>query len=274
MKHSSKSLGKTSSRLLTILSSQDKNIFTIADALKITKTSEISTRRLLSDLAEKKWLIRLVPGRYLIVPLSAGEKAEFTEDWFVVGKHLIEPAPYYFSHYGALVLHEMTTQPMMTIYVSTPKRRKAVKVLGATYQFVFRKPEKIWGIEEVWAKPTEKVKISDLERTIIDCLSNPKLCGGISEAAKGIWTRRKDIDFKKLISYVHKFNSKAVAKRLGFLLDLFEIAPNESSEGLQKMVTATFVLLDPSLPSKGRYQSKWRLRINLDPEELKAIVKT
>lgn len=262
-----------SSKLIRTLSANDKNIFTIADAQKITRTSPVATRMLLSDLVEKKWLIRLAPGHYLIVPLSAGERAEFSENWYVVAKHLIEPNPYYFSHYSALDIHEMTTQPLMTIYITTTKRRKEVKILGASFHFIYAKPSKFWGIDDVWAKPTEKVKVSDLERTIIDCLDNPKLCGGISELAKGLWKKRNDIDYTKLVKHVDHFGSKAVAKRLGFLLELYDVG-GESVRKLRRFVTSSFVLLDPSLPAKGKYQSLWRLRVNLDPDELKEIIKT
>ncbi len=263
----------TSSKLIRTLSAKDKNIFTVADAQKITKTSPTATRMLLSDLVKRKWLIRLAPGHYLIVPLSAGERAEFSENWYVVAKHLIESNPYYLSHYSALDIHEMTTQPLMTIYITTSKRRKEAKVLGATFRFIYANPSNLWGIEEVWAKPTEKVKVSDLERTIVDCLNNPKLCGGISELAKGLWRKRNDIDYSKLMRYAERFGSKAVAKRLGFLLELYQLG-DKTAEKLKKFVTPTFVLLDPSLPAAGRYQSLWRLRTNLDPDELKEIIKT
>lgn len=268
-----RTLGEISSKLLITLSSQDRVIFTISDARKITKTSHATTRKLINRLLEKKWLIRLVAGKYLIVPLSAGEKAEFTENWYIVAKYLIEPNSYYLSHYSALDIHEMTTQPLMTIYITTSKRRKGAKVLGATFRFIYANSSKFWAIEEVWVKPTEKVKVSDLERTIIDCLDNPKLCGGISELAKGLWIKRNDVDYPKLAKYVGRFGSKAVAKRLGFLLELYNIG-GKTVEKLKKLVTPTFVLLDPSLPAQGRYQSSWRLRINLNPEELKEIIKT
>jgi predicted transcriptional regulator of viral defense system len=266
-------LGTIESKLLTTLASRNKNIFSIADAQEVVGSTYIATKLLVNGLVEKSWLFRLIPGKYLIVPLSAGEEAEFTGDWFVVGKYLIAPAQYYFSYYSALVIHEMTTQPVMTVYTSTPKRRKKTKVLGATYQNVYTNPGKIWGIEEVWVKPTEKVRVSDLERTIIDCLNNPKLCGGISELAKGIWIKRDEINFERLLSYAERFNSKAVIKRLGFLLELFDLS-SEIQKKLKEKATSTFVLLDPSLPSAGKYQSKWHLRINLNPEELKESTKT
>jgi predicted transcriptional regulator of viral defense system len=273
MKKSAKTQKIISSKLIRTLSAKDKNIFTIADVQKITRTSSAATRMLLSDLVSKKWLIRLAPGHYLIVPLSAGEKAEFTENWYVVAKHLIEPNPYYLSYYSALDIHEMTTQPLMTIYISTSRRRKQAKVLGATFRFVYTNPSKLWGIDEIWVKPAEKAKVSDLERTIIDCLDNPKLCGGISEVAKGLWKKREELDYAKLVRYVDRFGSKAVAKRLGFLLELYRLGDNVIPK-LKNFVTPTFILLDPSLPAKGKYQSAWRLRINLHSEELKEIIKT
>lgn len=262
-----------SSKLIRTLSAQDQNIFTPSEAQKITNTSATATRMLLSDLVVKKWLIRLAPGHYLVVPLSAGEQAEFSENWYVVAKYLIEPNLYYLSHYSALDIHEMTTQPLMTIYTTTPKRRKAKEVLGAAFRFVYADKSKFWGIEDAWIKPTEKVKVSDLERTIVDCLDNPKLCGGISELAKGLWRKRNEIDYAKLVKYVDRFDSKAVAKRLGFLLELYGIE-DKILDKLRKYVTASFIRLDPSLSSKGKYQSKWRLRVNLDSEELKEIIKT
>ncbi len=269
-----RTLGEISSKLLTTLSSKERVIFTISDAQKITKTSHTTTRRLISRLIDKNWLIRLVPGKYLIVPLSAGEKAEHSENWYVVAKHIIEPNLYYLSHYSALDIHEMTTQPLMTVYITTPKRRKEANVLGANFRFLYANPPKLWGIEDVWVKPTEKVKVSDLERTIVDCLDNPKLCGGISELAKGLWVKRSEIDYSKLEKYIGRFGSKAVAKRLGFLLELYGIGGEQTVKKLRKFVTASFVLLDSSLPATGKYKSSWRIRENFDPEELKEIIKT
>lgn len=268
-----KSLGKTSSKLLLALSERDRNIFTTADAQEIIMTSPAAIRNLLNDLVEKKWLVRLAPGRYLIIPLSAGEHAEFSENWYVIAKYLTEPKPYYLSHYSALDIHKMTTQPIHTVFVTSPTRKKNIETLGAYFRFIFIRPSKLWGTEEVWVKPTEKVRVSDLERTITDCLNNPRLCGGVSELAKGLWARRNNIDYPRLLEYIERFGSKAVAKRLGFLLELYNIG-DDAVEALEKYVVPSFVLLDPSLPAKGRYKSSWKLRVNISPEELREITKT
>lgn len=268
-----RSLGRSGSRLLIRLAEQDKHIFTFAEAHAILGVSNAATRKLLSGLLEKKWLITLTRGKYLVVPMSAGEKAEVSESWFVVAKYLAEPRRYFLSHYSAMEIHNMTTQPISTVFISTPHKKREIESLGATFRFVYIDDSKMWGSTEIWATPAERVRVSNLERTVIDCLNNPKLCGGISEIAKGIYARWSDIESAKLLVDVRRFNSKAVAKRLGFLLELYGFAGEIAGE-LRKMVGTGYVALDPSLPSAGKYLRSWRLRLNLDPDELKQIVET
>jgi predicted transcriptional regulator of viral defense system len=274
MKKQIKSLGKISSKLLITLSAKDRVIFTVDDALKITNTSLVATRRLLNDLVNKRWLIRLTPGKYLIVPLSAGEKGEITENWYVIAKNLIAPKPYYISYAGALDIHEMTVNPPLTIYISSPIRRIPKKIFGATFRFIYIRPKEMWGLEERWITPSQKVKVSDIERTIIDCLNRPELCGGLSEVAKGLWSKRDNIDYKKLVSYAGKLGKKSIIKRLGFLLETYKMGAPEILADLQATLTRSYSLLDPTLPPTGRYNGAWKLRINLDPAELIEITKT
>lgn len=270
----SRALGKVEARLLASLASQDKSIFTLADARTVSGVSYAATRLLVSDLAKKRWLIRLTRGKYLIVPLSAGEEGEYSENWYVVAKNLIEPGPYYLSHYAALDIHEMTTQPVLTIYISTPTRRIPKDILGATYRFVYVRPGDMWGIEDTWVTPNEQVKVSDLERTILDGLDRPQLCGGVGEVAKGLWTKRADLDYHKLADYARRSGRKSVAKRLGFLLEALGLGAPESLAALSRLVTASYTRLDPSMPACGRYISSWRIRVNVDTEELKAASTT
>lgn len=269
-----KTLGKLESKLLTTLSSQDKSVFSVDDAQKVIGGSLHATHLLLNKLVRKKWLIRLVPGKYLIVPLSAGEEGEYSENWYVVAKNLIEPAPYYISHYSALDVHEMLTQPLFTVYLSSPTRKPSKKVLGAVFRFIYIQPKDLWGIEDAWVTPSQKVKVSDLERTIIDCLDRPKLSGGISEIAKGMWIKRNEIDYQKLTEYAQRFPRKSAIKRLGFLLELYGVGTSDMLLSLKDVLAPGYSLLDPTLEAEGKFVSSWKLRVNLDPEELKEIIKT
>jgi predicted transcriptional regulator of viral defense system len=270
----SRSLGRTNVKLLTTLAAAGKNIFSLADAIEATKGSPATTRRMLSYLVEKKWLIRLAPSKYLIVPLAAGEEGEHTENWYLIAGKLIEPAPYYISHLSALDIHETTIQPSFTVYISSPVRRKTKHALGADFHFIYVQPEDIWGIEEAWVTSNQKVRVSDFERTIIDCLDRPDLAGGISQVAYSLWIKRASTNYEHLVQYAERLGRKSVAKRLGFLLDTLGLGTPKLLSKLHGMATNSYPLLDPTLPASGRYLNAWKLRLNLEPEELTATAKT
>lgn len=90
-------------------------MFSIADALAITGKSYQATAALLSQLVRKKWLVRLVPGKYLIVPLEAGLESIPMADRYAMAREVLGGLPYYVSHYSALELHQMTTQPINAV---------------------------------------------------------------------------------------------------------------------------------------------------------------
>jgi predicted transcriptional regulator of viral defense system len=268
------SLGNIESLLLKKLSSAGKNIFTTKDAWKITGSSLPATRLILNGLVEKRWLIRLSAGKYLIVPLSAGPEGEHSENWYVIARNLIEPYEYYISHISALEVHDATIQPGYNIYISTPKRKRHKEVLGATFKFIYVPGDRIWGVEYNWVTPSEKIRVSDIERTIIDCLDRPDLCGGITEVARALWTKRGDLDPEKLKSYVIRFDRQSVIKRLGYLLQLYGIATDTLLQELKSLVSQSYALLDPTLEATGRFISSWKIRVNLDPDEILNSAKT
>jgi predicted transcriptional regulator of viral defense system len=122
--------------------------------------------------------------------------------------------------------------------------------------------------------PEEQVQVSDLERTILDGLVRPDLCSGVSDVAKGLWIRKDDLNWEKLVSYAHRLGNQAAAKRLGYLLELYNLASESIRDSLCDLVGPSYALLDPLLPAEGRYLACWRLRINLNPDNLKGIVTT
>ena len=63
--------------------------------------------------------------------------------------------------------------------------------MGTEFRFVRCTKKQIFGIEEHSATKQGKVRISDIDRTLIDGLKQPEYCGGITEVAKGLWMRRE-----------------------------------------------------------------------------------
>lgn len=66
----------------------------------------------------------------------------------------------------------------------------------------------------------------------------------------------------------------SVAQRLGYLLELYGLGTPSLIEKLQEMVGDNYTRLDLLLPNEDLTLARWRLRINLEPEALQAIVRT
>jgi predicted transcriptional regulator of viral defense system len=269
-----KTLGATSAEVLLRLSGEGKSIFSLAEAQAITGTAYEATSMLLSELARKGWLVRLVPGKYLIVPLEAGLESIPMGDRFVIAHQILDPLPYYISHYSAMELHQMTTQPVNVVHVTVPRQRTSRTIAGVEYRFIYANPRSFWGYEAFWATRQDQVQVSDLEKTLLDGATRPDLCGGLAELAKGLWLRKDDLDDRSLVTYAERLAHRAAAKRLGFLLETYGLGRPETLGSLQGLVNERYALLDPTLPDQGPYRARWRLRINLDPDELRAIIWT
>ena len=258
-------------QLTAALYDRSQNTFTLADVCQITGLSQPSTRSLVRNAVARGLVSRLQPGIFVLVPAELGSATEFSGNPYLVARELVGEAKYYISHGSAMELHRMVTQPQFVVFTSTPKRIRNRTIHGTEFRFVSLKPEHFFGTTNHWITKQESVSISDIERTIIDGLRQPEYCGGVTEVAKGAWMRRSQLNPQRLIDYALRLRVGAVIRRLGYLLDLYKMAPTGSLLRLRKALTPTYVLLDPVLPSEGPHVAAWRLRVNIPQEELLAI---
>jgi predicted transcriptional regulator of viral defense system len=83
--------------------------------------------------------------------------------------------------------------------------------------------------------------------------------------------RHHDMQPEKLMDYALRLGIGAVVRRLGYLLELYAIAPENELARLRNALTATYVPLDPMLPKEGPHLRRWRLQLNITPQELETI---
>lgn len=267
-------MGPRAARLVTLLHERGRTLFTHADVEAATGLAPKSARSLVAGLVNRGLATRLKPGLFILVPFELGREREYLGNPYVVARELVQTPDYYLSHASAMDLHQMVTQPPLAVFVTSPKATRPRMVLGTEFRFVRCKPEDMFGIVETWASKTERVRVSDLERTVIDGLKQPEHCGGFTEVAKGFWMRRAAIAAPKLVDYALRLGVGAVVRRLGFLLETFEVDAPAEIERLRAELTATYAPLDPLMPAEGPWHSRWRLRVNVAPEELLALVRT
>ena len=269
-----KTLGAEAANFVTTLYERNRTLFTLEDVTEITGLREASARSFVRKLVNRGVATRLKPGLFQLVPFELGREREYMGDPLLVAKALGGGKEYYLSHATAMEIHQMVTQPRLVIYVSTPKSIRPRTIGGTEFRFVRCQRRHLFGIAPYWVTKQETVQVSDLERTVIDGLRHPEYCGGLTEVSKGLWMQREKVHIARLIEYALRLRVGAVIRRLGFLLELYEIGTAEAVEPLRRHLTSTYITLDPVLAPEGKYLRRWRLRLNVPPDELRAVVRT
>ncbi|MDP2863525.1 MAG: hypothetical protein Q8N95_12095 [Desulfobacterales bacterium] len=276
LKHNTitKTLGIQAAHLVTSLYDENKNIFRIEDVRKILRLDGDSARNMLRKLVNRGVATRLKPGLFILIPYELGKEREYMGSPLIVARELAGGKDYCLSHGTAMEIHGMVTQPRYAVHVTTTVKRRSLHIMGVDFQFVTCKRKNFFGMADHWVTKQEKVRVSDMDKTIIDSLNQPGYCGGITEAAKGIWMRRQDLNPALLVEYAIKMNVGAVIRRLGYLMELYSVGSLEQMEILRCRLTDTYARLDPILPSEGKFIRKWRLQLNVTPDELLSVVRT
>ncbi|MDD1744997.1 MAG: type IV toxin-antitoxin system AbiEi family antitoxin domain-containing protein [Candidatus Methanoperedens sp.] len=200
-------------QLLNELARKGKT-FTFEDAARTSSLSHQSLKVMLSRMEKEGFVERIEKGKYLIIPLGA-RKGRYTINEFIIGSQFVKPAV--IAYWSALNYHGLTEQIPNMVFIQTTSRKKEQRpeIFDVRYRIVRVTKQKFFGFEKVWIDDAA-VQITDLEKTVVDCLDKPQYCGGIAEAAKAL---QGDLDIEKLKKYAMKIGNSAVIKRLGTLCE-------------------------------------------------------
>jgi len=273
-KYNIKTLGPQAAQFVISLQERNQHIFTSSDVVKMTGLKSSSARSFVRALVNRGVAARLRPGLFQLVPYELGREMEYLGNPYVVARELMAGREYYISHASAMDIHHMATQPQLVVFVTSPLSHRKCIIFGTEFRFVRCQRSHFFGFSEQWVDKQEKVLVSDLERTVLDGLKAPENCGGFTEVAKGFWMRRSDFDLRKLMIYCLRMNIKALNARLGYLMEVLDIGTEKNRSYLREQLGGAYVLLDPTQPAEGKFMSKWRLRLNITADEIRAILQT
>ena len=144
--------------LLMALYDSGKIIFTLADAVSITKLSPPLASSLLHKAAKRGLVSRLKRGLFVIVPPELGSSTEYFGNPYLVARYLAGAAPYFISHSSAMELHRMVTQPQFVIFVSSTKRIPKQTLHGTEFRFVYLKSKHFFGTMKHWVTKEKRLK--------------------------------------------------------------------------------------------------------------------
>ncbi len=239
---------------------------------------------ILYSLAKKGASVRIGRGLYLLVnpEVIYGRKA-FAEDPLLIIDELmaqIGRVDYYVAYASAAQVHGIAHQLPLSLTVAVTRRRNDINAKGIRVHFVTVRKELTFGIEKKKYLMDRVFRVSDLEKTILDCLERTDLSGGVGDVARMISDSKENIHWEKLLGYVQKFNNSALLQRLGYILDKLvesgEIVINKQDIRLQLSRSiegkAFAYPLEPMLARNTRRRSdkmnrKWMIIENTDVME-------
>ena len=223
----------------------------------------------LHHLQRNDWIIPLRRGLYALSSTAQGVPAAHE---FEVAMSLVKPAA--ISHWSAMHHHGLTEQAPSTIFVltttegSVPRYRDSApgrsqdgyRVGGIDYRFVQVKPSRFFGTEMTWADEA-RVRITDLERTLVDGLIMPRHFGDFAEVLHAFDVGIERVNIHRIAGYASRLDA-AVVKRLGWALEQHDIRDSEV-DWLHSIPIRGSQKLNPSGPSRGTYNRRWMLIENL-----------
>jgi len=216
---------------------QDFVVFRIKDLRLLLGFDSVKVYNIIKSL-KKKGIIRKINGFFALTDV---------ED-FALGCSIHYPS--YLSFWTALNYYGWSDQTPHTIFLVTTKYRKD----AAPFKYATLSKKRFFGYEMI-----RKFAIAEKEKAIIDSLLFPKYSGGMREIKICLEKALKELNKEKLIDYALKAGSKAVVRRLGFLL---ESLGYKKIDKLKKHIGKGYELLDPSLKKKNVLDKKWLLDVN------------
>ena len=153
-----------------------KGIFSLEECIKFLNSNYRATLVATKNLVSKKYILKIRRGLYYVIPYSQTNNwfKGFEPNQFIIASCLVKDA--FISHNTALEFHGLTDKPISQVYLCSKQKIPDVKL--GELNFYIIKTKYYFGFNEDLYKNVI-VKVSDIERTIVDCLRNINFTSGL-----------------------------------------------------------------------------------------------
>jgi predicted transcriptional regulator of viral defense system len=271
MDFATRSLSPQESRVVLSLTEQGRRELDRAEVIAILGVSAKAADHIIHSLRHKGWLERASWGKYLLIPPAQGPEAIGDSNILALASRVTDP--YYIGFGSAATHYGLTTQHRNVIWIVTPHRLRDRRIGDTDVRVVNPAPRKFFGFAPVNVLGYP-LMMSDREKTVIDCIDRPDLCGGEGEAAYILAMACRRLDWPKAAGYLDQIGSNSLIQRFGWLVDHAgaEMPPSERERLLQKIRHARRATFGPAAPGENpvTYDETWRLRIHVARADLQA----
>lgn len=224
-------------------------VFTLQDLIN-TSNNINSANKLISKLLKQGYIKKIKHNLYAVCDI---ETKKVLASQYVIASKIKDDA--YISYHTALEYYGVKNQTFYSVFVSSSKRFQNFAFDGYTYTYINSKND--FGIIQ-----QNNIKVTDKERTFLDCINKTDLAGGNEELLLCLEIFGK-LDDYKLLEYLKKYNSKKLYAKAGFMLELlnagFGVNKNTIITCHQKSNNQKYYFNSETKDSERLYISDWNL---------------
>ena len=190
----------------------------------------------------------------------------------------------YFTHFTAMFLHELTEQIPRTIYLNheqVPKHYRERELEQSSIDMAFQRPVRVsnnittykdqkicilngmytgqLGVIQIVGPRGEQIRVTDVERTLIDATVRPVYSGGVFEVLNAYRLAKEKVSVNKLAAMLKKLNyTYPYHQAVGFYLERAGVYKNSLIALLRKFERKHDFYLTHQMKEKS-YSKAWRL---------------
>ena len=222
-------------------------VFSAKDLKRILGWKRTKIHNTLSMLKKKNKAVNIKKNLYTL-------SSDISENIFMIAVKAVEPA--YISFWTACSYYNLTEQQLRAVQLVSTKQYPEMQIDSFLIETITYKPERFYGYIT-----KDNFVIAEKEKLVVDMLFKPERTGGMDETRKCLRNMWRDIEEKKLLNYLKRFNNRSIYARLGYLSEELVLKNNIKKE-LQKNLPQSIVKLNPQKKKKKNTHKKWRIDIN------------
>lgn len=245
-------------RFMKLLDDFEIQIFSLAEIESLINEKFPTINSIIENLAAKGFLTRIERGKYC--------RSNFRNE-NVIGCYLTKDGTV--AYWSALNRHGLTPRFPNSIFIQTAYNKVEKNVFGTSYTFIQVPHDKIAGITTV-GYGNNAFRITDIEKTIIDCFDLPKYSGGLEDLLPAF--ANANLSGEKLIEYSKAVHNKAALKRMGFIAELLDKKGMKSFIRYAKSeLNRSYDAFDPLGERIGEPLGAWKLRLNMTIPQIVSV---
>lgn len=229
-------------------------VFNLSDVEQLTGSAD-AAKQILMRYVEKGFVKKVKRNLYYCVNL---ENKNITVNRFIVGSNINPTA--YLSHHSALEYHGLAHQTFYEVYVASDRVFRNFEFEDITYKYV--RPHFDNGV--MVPESNSKIRVTNVERTFIDCIKNINLVGGMEELFQcldSVMTLNND----RLLEYLNIYDIQFLYQKAGYIFERYKTdfgIKDELIDACQHKVGDGIRYFDEDArEGKGVLVKKWKLII-------------